>query len=709
MGPLGGIVPSTTLLMKKAQESRKEPPSSSPPQNPPSAATIAAGREVAAGNAQVLENQMKSLALPQQLSYGTWPNTPFTIKELTKETTGFENVETAGDKVYWVAAVPKNKGMRAIFTLSHDGKPVQLTPDEHNVHSGINGYGGAGYQIVDTTLYYYDIVSKQIHAIKDASPPEAVTPPPMAQKGSITNWRYGELIPSGKDLICIEEAHQQTEGNKPSERLHQRIVRITQEGPDEVLAEGNAFYRSLSLSPDGKKLAFITYNDSMPWFDTELHVIDVKTKQTTQVAGHFKGGETLFQPTFGKDGKLYFVSDRGDKEPRFANLWCHDGEKLEQLTDIKGDILALQWTLRTSHYAFQDDNHLLFASHDPETGFERLAQLNVKTKEIVEFETPETAVGFDSLRESSSGVTLLEKYWDRPPALVRYDIHGNRIPLQESLAPPSMKEATSKPIHLHIPTSDNINSKEHKGKQITHAYLFPPTNKKYEGLEGEKPPTIVMAHGGPTAKFFPSFDKEIQYWTSRGFQVLHVDYRGSVGYGRDYRFALNGEWGVRDVADCVIAARHLVDKGMADPEKMAIRGRSAGGKIVFDALVQSDVFKAGLSCCGISSMQFLAEQTHAFEQPYMPFLAPKETWDQRSPINFTDKINAPVLISQGTEDRIVPQNQATDLHRKLGHPSELNLIKEAGHKMESAEHLKQLLENELNFLQRKFGQTKALA
>jgi dipeptidyl aminopeptidase/acylaminoacyl peptidase len=248
-----------------------------------------------------------------------------------------------------------------------------------------------------------------------------------------------------------------------------------------------------------------------------------------------------------------------------------------------------------------------------------------------------------------------------------------------------------------------------------HAFYYPPCNPEYAAADGETPPLIVWSHGGPTAATRDVLDARAQFWTSRGFALLDVNYGGSTGFGRVYRERLNGMWGIVDVADCVNGALHLVAKGLADGGRLAIRGGSAGGYTTLAALTFYDVFKAGASYYGVSDVEVLAADTHKFESRYLdsligPYPAARDVYRERSPIHYTDRLSAALILFQGLEDKVVPPNQAemmAEAVRRKGLPVAYVPFEGEQHGFRKAENIIRSLESELYFYGAVFGFTPA--
>lgn len=261
---------------------------------------------------------------------------------------------------------------------------------------------------------------------------------------------------------------------------------------------------------------------------------------------------------------------------------------------------------------------------------------------------------------------------------------------------PEIEKYYSIPEAIEFDTENN---------QTAHAFFYPPRNPDFAAPVDERPPLIVECHGGPTGSTSSTLDLKTQYWTSRGFAVLDVNYGGSTGYGRAYRERLFGQWGVVDVDDCVNGAQSLVRQDLVDGERLIIKGGSAGGYTTLAALTFRDVFKAGASHYGVSDLEALALETHKFESRYLdsvvgPYPARRDVYLERSPIHHVESLSAPVIFFQGSEDKVVPPSQAErmlEALRKKGVPASYVLFEGEQHGFRAADNIKYSLDAELFF------------
>ncbi len=466
----------------------------------------------------------------------------------------------------------------------------------------------------------------------------------------------------------------------------------------QILAEGCDFYASVRLHPDGSQLAWISWNHpNLPWDGTELWVAPILADGFLGEARLVAGGinESIFQPEWSPDGILYFISDRTN----WWNLyrWCN-GE-IEPLHNKEAEFGLPQWVFGMSTYGFQSPHHLICTY--TQDGNWYLARLNLETKQLEVIETPYTSIS--SLQVDNHRAVFLGGSGIESTALVEIDLTTYKITVLRKSSDVEIESGyLSIPQAIAFPTENNLTA---------YGFFYPPQNQDYQPPSTEKPPLIVKSHGGPTASTSSTLNLRIQYWTSRGFAVFDVNYGGSTGYGKEYRERLKDNWGIVDVDDCCNGAKYLAAQGLVDETRLAIAGGSAGGYTTLAALTFRDVFRAGASYYGISDLEALAKDTHKFEARYLDGLIGayperQDLYKMRSPIHFTDKLSCPVIFFQGSEDKVVPPNQAEMMVEALkskGLPVAYILYEGEQHGFRRAENIKRTLEAELYFYSRIFG------
>lgn len=619
--------------------------------------------------------------------YGSWPSA-VGADAIVRGGIGLGDIVLDGADTYWAEARPSEAGRVVVVRRAADGDREDCTPAEHSVVSRVHEYGGGAYTVADGVVYYVNLSDQQIHRYRPGGDPVALT--------ALIDARFADLLWDAERnrLLAVCEIHH--DQGEPENRL----VAIAGE-PDGsepvVLASGADFYSSPSVSPDGRRLAWLSWNHpAMPWDSTELWLAEFDTYGLPREARRIAGGpeESIFQPQWGPDNFLYCVSDRTS----WWNLYRCENGHLEPLCPMAAEFGLPHWVFGLSTYAISDDG-VVYCAYCEE-GRWHLGRLR-PGQALEPLVTPYTQI--DGLRSAGTRLVFRAGAPDRATVIVERDsLDGTSRTLRYASEPLLAETAIAQPIPMRFPTSD--------GGQA-HAFFYPPTNPDYHGPVGELPPLIVMGHGGPTSATSTAFNAQIQFWTSRGFAVVDVNYRGSTGYGRGYHQALNGGWGVVDVADCVAAARYLIEQGRVDPERCAIRGRSAGGYSTLAALTFHDLFRAGASYYGISDLEILARDTHKFESRYLdqlvgPYPEAGEVYRERSPIHHVDQLNAPVIFFQGLEDKVVPPNQAERMVEALcakGLPVAYITFPDERHGFRQAANIKRALEAELYFYARVFG------
>jgi dipeptidyl aminopeptidase/acylaminoacyl peptidase len=614
--------------------------------------------------------------------YGTWKS-PLTAARVTAGTLRFDHLVLDGQNVYWAEGRASEGGRSVVVRCTPDGKMRDLTPAGFNVRTRVHEYGGSAY-IVDRDVAFFSNFSDQ--RVHRQAPGEA--PRPITADGHF--YADGCVDARRRRLLYVREDH--TRGDREPVNT---IVSVSVSGEDEhVLVSGADFYSDPILHPDGRRIAWLQWDHpNMPWDGTELWVAEVNAHGLLGARERIAGGreESIFQPEWSPDGKLYFVSDRSG----FWNLYRSDGGLVHERP---ADFGKAQWTFSQSTYAFIDASRI--AASYTEGGRWKLALIDIGSGA---FEP------IDLMFEASDGVRATSRavyFIGGSPTEARSIV---RLPL-DTLQPEVLRASTTDRIeHAWISVPEAITFRSND--RDVHAFYYRPTNPDVAVPPEEKPPLLVLSHGGPTDQTTDVFDPRIQFWTSRGFAVVDVNYGGSSGFGRAYRDRLKGQWGVVDVDDCVNAARYLVERGRADASRLCIRGGSAGGYTTLAALTFHDVFRAGASYYGISDVEVLARDTHKFESRYLdaligPYPAMKDLYAARSPIHFTDRLSSALILFQGLEDKVVPPNQSemmAEAVRRKGLPVAYVEFPGEQHGFRKDENIVRSLEAELYFYGAVFG------
>ncbi len=629
--------------------------------------------------------------------YGTWPS-PLTADRLASGTRRLEQVAVDGTDLYWLEARPEEGGRGVILRRRANGASETVTPEGFSVRSRVHEYGGGAFLVHRGEVYFTREGDQRLYRQVPGQTPAALTPEPEIAAG--LRYADGVATPDGRWVICVREAHE-ADGT-----VANGLAAVATDGSGTVrpLAEGRDFYAFPRLDPEGRHLAFTCWNHpEMPWTGTELWLAELgpgpELVEPRPVAGG--PGESIFQPAFAPAGSLHFVSDRSG----WWNLYrWHDG-RASALAPVERDLGAAQWGLGLSTYAFLGDGSIACLYYAD--GLHRLGRIPAGRAGLEDLEQFWTAFTPAQLRRFGDGLAFIAGSPDEPPAV--------RTLEPGTGATETVRESTDLPLDpAGISRPEPITFASEAG--TAYALFYPPAHPELAGPDDEHPPLLTFVHGGPTAHAECQLKPAVQFWTSRGFAVVEVNYAGSTGFGRAYRERLWENWGVADVADCCAAARHLFEQGRADPGRAAIRGSSAGGLTVLGALAAPNgPYAAGASHYGVVDLETLRAATHKFESRYLdwligPWPQARQRYRDRSPVGWIDRVKGPVLILQGGWDRVVPPDQAHTLRCALegaGKAYAYLEFPEERHGFRKAESQRRALEAELGFYSRVFGFTPA--
>ena len=688
------------------------------------------------------------------MPYGEWPS-PVSAASLVEGAAGIS--EVIADPVrpwelWWAESRPDEGGRTAVMRCHlGGGEPEEVTPDGANVRTRVHEYGGGSWWPHDGSLYYVEFADQRLRRIdQPGAEPRLLTAEPPEPRG----WRYadGRVTLDGRWCVCVRERHDT--GGEPANEL----VAVAADGSQQVktLWAASDFVMSPRVSPDGSMLAWIAWDHpNMPWDATRLHVHrlgDGQLSNEVLVLGRH-GDRSLCEPGWDPgDGmaRLLVCSDHDD----WWGLYEVDLDEGHLAPVIVGefDVATPAWVFGMQRWTAAGglvvaaaarpagDQLVVSAASDAATGksasslsalgdessaesplrsasVARSTPVGGPSTELARSAAVDSAIvsltmGFDA----SGGAPVLAYagagYGHETEAVV-VSLGGDWGPPQRRTVRPARDLGLEPPLLVEpeavsFPTGPD-------GSAVAHALYYRPANPVCTGRPGELPPLMVMAHGGPTAAARRQLQLGITYWTSRGIAVVDVDYRGSTGYGRRYRHALDGAWGIADVEDCVAAARFLADRGDVDPARLMIRGGSAGGFTVLAALAGHKVFAAGASRYGVADLEALAADTHKFESRYLdrlvgPYPEARDTYRERSPIHRLDGFDAPMIVLQGDEDEIVPPSQSEMIVEALearGVPVAYLLFEGEQHGFRQAANIVAALEAELAFFGRILGFTPA--
>ena len=609
---------------------------------------------------------------------------------LTQQSAKLSEVRSYDESIFWLESRPAEKGRNALVQLSAAGIANDVLPAPHSIRTRAHEYGGASYLVTAERIFCVLDADQRIYTIDRKT--QALTPlSPAGQLVSETKFRYADFSwdETRQRLICVREDHSQADHEKKIEERSE-IVAIDLNGSVTILVSGADFYSNPHLNPAGDKLSYLCWNHpQMPWDGTECYCAELNTAgeiiNTQLIAG--SKTESVFQPQWSPAGELFFVSDRNN----WWNIYCHCKAGTEIVCDIPAEFATPQWVFGMSTYGFINAQEIFCCFS--QNGQWQLGLIDITSKILTAIQSEFKDIA--GIHCHNEHAYFFAASATQSNAL--YSFHSQHIkPLLAASKSTLTQDDIAQPQAISFATSDN---------EIAHGFYYAPKSKIITAQENTLPPLIVMCHGGPTGATETSINLKIQFWTSRGFAVLDVNYRGSTGYGRQYRDRLKSNWGITDVIDVCSGANYLIERGLVDKNKIAIRGSSAGGYTVLAALTFGDIFKAGASLYGIGDLEALAKDTHKFEARYLDSLVGEYTKEKaiyhaRSPIHHIDQLNCPVIFLQGLKDKVVPPTQAEAMVAALtkkGIKNAYVTFTEEGHGFRQAESIQKAIVAELEF------------
>jgi dipeptidyl aminopeptidase/acylaminoacyl peptidase len=627
--------------------------------------------------------------------YGSWAST-VTADLVAGQSLRFGHMQALGERLFWTEVRPAERGRGVVVERTADGRLKDVVPAPFSARSRVHEYGGGEFLAAASTVWFVNDADQDIYAVTgDAVPQRLTRAPKTAFSDMVIDARRNRLI-------AVAEVQDAGEDGMPENLLVS--IRLDEAGSGTVtpLAQGCDFYACPRLSPDGTRLAWIEWDlPAMPWEAARLMVAGVGPDGAVAAPRRVEAGEaaSVFQPEWAPDGSLVFVSDASG----WGNLARSDGDTVTPLWERAAEFGRPMWTLGTRAFAIDDGGRITASFIDE--GIFRLGRVDagggaekIVAADATQIDSPCTL--------GTSVAAIVTQVHGAPAVAIVSDLETDsaRIELVRGSLEVDLDPATiSQGRLLTIAGS---------GPAPVRALYYPPANPAFEGPRDSAPPVIVAAHGGPTGMAERGLKLKIQYWTSRGFAYLDVDYRGSWGYGRAYREALDGKWGVADVEDVVAVTQHLVRAGLGDGDRLVISGGSAGGFTVLCALTFHDLFAAGASYYGIGDLQKLADLTHKFESGYIYALtgtAPgrtAEVFEARSPLAHAGRLSRPVIFFQGMDDKVVPPGQSRDMVASLkgrGVPCAYLEFEGEGHGFRRAETIVRALRSEYAFYARVLG------
>ena len=635
--------------------------------------------------------------------FGTWPS-PITAQVAASQGLRLSAPMVDGDDIYWLEARPAEGGRNVVVRSAVDGVLQEMTPAGFNVRTRVHEYGGGSYVVHRGTVFFSNFADQRIYRVDRPAAGSALEPIPITPE---ERWHFADAVvdASRGRVICVREDHT-AEGRECVNALV-AVAIDGSGGAGRVLAEGYDFYSTPRLSPDGSQLAWICWrHPNMPWDGTELWLAEVAADGALANARRVAGGddESIYQPGWSPRGDLLFVSDRNDRWRLYA---CRGrSSDRPEITPVQpappgdAEVGRPQWILGTATWTFTSPTRLVVSYTREGRWFLGCAELDTGVFRDL---APGVEPG-PYLAPAANEIVFVAGSAKAFDAVIALDLTSGAMRTLRTVPGTVVDEGfLSVPEPVWFPTANS---------QRAHLFYYAPRNRECTPMPGERPPLVVISHGGPIAAADSTLDYGVQFWTSRGFAVADVNYGGSTGFGRDYRRRLNGQWGIVDVIDCIRATEFLVAEGKADPARLIIRGGSAGGFTTLAALTgYPDVFKAGASYFGVSDLEALAHDSHKFEARCLdilvgPYPAEKRLYEERSPIHHVDSLQCPLILLQGLEDKVVPPNQSemmADALRRKGRPVAYITFAGEQHGFRKAENIIRSLEAELYFYGAVFG------
>ncbi|MDX6400915.1 MAG: hypothetical protein QOF27_1521 [Gaiellaceae bacterium] len=627
--------------------------------------------------------------MPTAAPYGSWTSPITTDLVASEGGVGFGYLDIDERGVYWTESRPQENGRSALVFRPHDGEPVDMVPPNFNVRTRVHEYGGGAWFRDGNTVFCSNFDDSRLYRIDGlGAEPKPITPEPPEPHA--LRYADGRVFAGGRLIVCVQETH--GEGEAKNELV---VLQTDGSGEPRVIATGRDFYAAPRPSPDGTCLAWLAWDHPhMPFEGTDLCVgvlaEDATISGSRRVAGSEQ--ESIFQPDWGIDGLLYFVSDRTG----WSNLYVERDGGVHALTNEQAELGYPQWVFDLSRYAFLDDGRI--ACIFTRSAVDGLEVLDPKSGELTSVDLPFSSYSSASLRSDGTRLVFPAASPTQPSAVIELDTESGQSRV--------LRRSTEMELDERYIAVAQAVEFPGTGGEISHGFYYAPTNPDYAAPEGELPPLVVSVHGGPTAHVTTALDLQIQLITSRGIAVIDLNYGGSTGYGREYRDRLRGTWGVVDVEDSAAAARYLSERGDVDPARIHITGGSAGGYTTLMALAVRDEFASGASYFGVADLVTFHSETHKFESHYDDYLVgpwPEaiDIYRERSPVTHADSISDPLLLLQGLDDKVVPPSQSeviVEALKRRGIPYAYIAFEGEGHGFRKAENIKRAADAHLSFL-----------
>lgn len=646
---------------------------------------------------------------PEPTTYGCWPS-PVTAQMLTRPSLALAEIQADDAACWWSESRPGEGGRTQLVRRDEFGGRVDVLPEGYDARTLVHEYGGGAWTVDAGTVVFSNLVDQRIYRLDPGTAePVVISPAPESEKG----LRYGDLhVVSGPGwagsrwVLAVRESHEPMALERNGEPVNE-IVAVPLDGSaaddasDVVVLVTGPDFVSSARTHDGR-LAWVQWeHPNMPFDNTSLLVADLVDDDTPRlgqprlVAGD---GESVMQPRWSSEGDLWFLSDRNN----WWNLYRRDGEGTTHVAPVDAELGHPAWGLNNTTYDFLPDGRIV--SVLVEQGHSGLVVLDPgrPTESPQPIDCGLTAVQKVAALPSGQVLTVAgAPSFPLSTAIVTLDGDVEVVSRDEGIDLGPEWWSAGRPTEY--PSGDG---------RTAHAVVYLPRNPEVTPRPDTRPPLVVMLHGGPTSRTDTSLRFGIQYWTTRGFAVADVNYTGSTGYGRDYRRALYGRWGVVDVEDCLAVVRKLAREGVVDASRAAIRGGSAGGFTTLAALTHPEnAFATGANYFGVADLMALARETHKFESRYLdqlvgPLPEAVEVYRDRSPITHVDRLTVPLIVLQGAEDPVVPPEQSrmiVEAVRAKGLECEYVEFEGEQHGFRRSDSIVRATEAELAFYRRVFG------
>lgn len=618
---------------------------------------------------------------------GGWPS-PFTPQIVNGRNITFSELTTDHHDIYWLERRPEEQGRTVLVKWNKQTGLKDITPPSFSIGTQVHEYGGGAYHVHNQQIVFSDQKKGAVWFINQEQEPVLIF--------QDDQYRFADFQIRDQYIICVAEYHEQGQ-------VKNFLVALSVSIPQQltILANGADFYSFPRLSPNQHHLAWIEWNHPhMPWETTYLCVADIDNipnLNNKKVIYGVQRDESLIQPNWTLDNQLIVCSDHNN----FWNLYLVDRttDQLHPISPLKSEIGLPAWVFGQQSWYEIEKNY--FIAQTITNGCAETILINKGQTIPIDLGHPSSCpVPFDN----KNSFAWIDHSPYQPAQIMMQDSSGKKHILAKASSVQIDQDNISCGQLIRFPTQDH---------QHAYAFFYPPTNKNYCPAKGELAPLLVLAHGGPTGQTTNAFSPRVQFWTSRGFAVVDVNYRGSTGFGKAYRNALHKQWGILDVQDCIDACQYLINQTKVDPKRIVIRGSSAGGFTVLTALIKSSLFAAGSCLYGVGDLSAMAKDTHKFEARYLDGLIGKypeeeHIYKERSPLTHIHNIQSPLIVFQGLKDKVVPPSQAEaiiDALKENHIPYAYYTFPEEGHGFRQEATLTKVLEMELSFFGKILGFT----